>query len=108
MPRDETSDVVLAFLIGAALGVGATLLMRSDDRFEARRVLQDLGVMRRRSRLDSAREAGEDMVNVGRRAVANVREEAAEIVSAARDELLHAARRTLKEARRAAARGRGS
>src|SRR5690606_18206109 len=72
MPRDETSDVVLAFLIGAALGVGATLLMRSEDHVDARRVLRDLGVMRRRSRLESARDAGEEMVDVGRRAVATV------------------------------------
>lgn len=108
MPRDETSDVVLAFLIGAALGVGATLLMRSEDHVDARRVLRDLGVMRRRSRLESARDAGEEMVDVGRRAVATVRDEAAEIVGAAREELIHAARRTLEEAKRAAARARRS
>lgn len=108
MPSDETSDVVLAFLIGAALGVGATLLMRNEEHLDARRVLQDLGVMHRRSRLESARDTGEEIVDVGRRAVATVRDEAAEIVSAARDELVDVARRTLKEAKRAAARARRS
>lgn len=106
MARDDTSDMVLAFLIGGALGVGATLLMRGEDRIDPRQLLRDAGLARRRKPLDRARDTGEEIIEVGRRAVANVREEAADIVTAARDELLHTARRSLREARRAAKRAR--
>lgn len=104
MARDDTTDIVAAFLIGAALGVGALLLLRDEDRRDISRLI---GKVQRRPQskpaqvLSAARDTGQDLVRVGRRTAATLRDDAAEIVAAARDEIRSAARDGIRRVRRA-------
>jgi hypothetical protein len=103
MGRDETTDIVAAFLIGAALGIGATFLLRGDDEGEVVRALRKLRKQRPRQRatraLSAARSAGEDLVGSGRNAAAALRDDASEIVASARKEILSLAREGVRRVR---------
>jgi hypothetical protein len=106
MGRDDTTDIMAAFLIGAALGIGATLLLRDDDDGEIARIVSQLRKRRRKRRprvLRAARAAGEELVDSGRKTAAGLRDDAAEIVASAREEILSLARegvRRVSDARR--------
>lgn len=101
MARDETTDIVAAFLIGAALGLGATLLLRDDDETEIARIL---AALRKRSRparrmLGTARGHGDDLIDAGRRVASTLRDDAADIVASARAEISSLAEDGVKRVR---------
>lgn len=104
MARDEGTDMIAAFLIGAALGIGATLLLKEDEsevqRF-VRRVRRSGG--RNRHPLTAVRHRGEDLVDAGRRTAAALRDEAAEIVATARREIRSATQDGIRRVRKARA-----
>lgn len=104
MARDDTTDILAAFLIGAALGLGATLLLRDDDDREIARIMRALHRRGRRSPVQRiagvARGTGDDLVAMGRRVASTLRDEATEIVASARDELLDLAKDGAKQARK--------
>lgn len=105
MARDDTPDIVAAFLIGAVLGIGATLLLRDDDG-DVKQLLHTLGRRRqRRSRparaLAAVRDGGMDIVETGRRTAAALRADAEEIVASARNEIMQIARKGARQARNA-------
>ncbi len=104
MARDDSTDMIAAFLIGAALGIGATLLLREDES-DMQRLVRRLRRAGGRSghALSAARDRGEDLVNAGRRTAVALRDEAAEIVAAARDEIRSAARDGVRRVRKARA-----
>jgi hypothetical protein len=104
MGRDDTTDIVAAFLIGAALGIGATLLLREDDEGDIARIVHQLRKRRRKrgpGALRAARTAGEELMDSGRQAVTGLRDDAAEIVASARDEILALARDGVRRVRAA-------
>jgi gas vesicle protein len=119
MAKDETADLVTAFLIGAALGIGATLLIRSEPESDAERILRQIGVARKRGAkrmraahsavsdgIHAARERSKPMARAGRDALGGFRDEISALVDAARDEIVHTARDTVREARSALKRRR--
>src|SRR5690606_42039589 len=50
MAQHDARDFVAAFVVGAALGVGATLLLRPEPPTRARRLLRELDPYRKRLR----------------------------------------------------------
>ncbi len=115
MAKQDTKDFVAAFAIGAALGVGAALLLRGEDHDQAHRVLRRTTPLRREAarRVRLARKhltkhmrdtgsAGEDLLETGREALGLFRGQVAEIIASARADIARAVRESMREARRAA------
>jgi gas vesicle protein len=115
MAKQETADFLTAFAIGTVLGVGATLLLRSGREADHERLLSELRPLRkgavkqlRRARAGAATGAhaaeqlGTDLLETGRSVLSDFREEIADIVSSARDEIIESARHGVKRARRGA------
>ena len=115
MARQDTVDFVTAFAIGAVLGVGATLLLRGDNRSDAEKLIRELEPLRRKAgkqmrrarkgwtrRVRSAGDATQQAAGAGREALGALRGQVADIVDTARREIRHAARQSVREAKRAA------
>jgi hypothetical protein len=122
MQNEERTDLLIAVAIGAALGIGATLLLRGGaaDR-NVRVVLRELEPLRRdvhrrmadaRSELrggsDRIARAGGAAAAATRGALDAFREEVADIVSEARDEIVRTARTAARDGQRALRRARRS
>jgi gas vesicle protein len=116
--RDKT-DLWTALAVGAVVGIGAALLLRSSDQPETRRLLRTLRPVQERARRavkNASRQLeqraqelgsrGEDLVDQGTDALADLRRDAAEIVGQAREELEQIARKSLKQVRMTARRAR--
>ncbi len=101
MARNETTDMVAAFVIGAALGVAATLLLK-DDEPDSRGLAQALRVVRqrRRRRLRLPSRAQDGLMDKGRRAAGTLRDHAARVVAAAGKDFLDAALSGARRSRR--------
>jgi hypothetical protein len=119
MAQQDTVDFVTAFAIGAVLGVGATLLLRADPPTRTERVLRELrpigkaaGKRMKRAKKDMRRgaraagAAGDEVYAAGREALGEFSGQVADIIAAAREEIVEAARDGVREARRAARRVR--
>ena len=105
MPRQDTNDLLTAFAIGTALGVGATLLLRPRPKSARERLMRELKPGRRRKPVPAdavrvprrpmeAEEASglaEEVISVGRELLDEFRDEVQRILTDARDELRHAA-----------------
>lgn len=107
MARDDSTDMFAAFLIGAALGIGATLLLKEDDETDIQRLVRrvrKLGGRQPGRAVAAARDRGEDLVQAGRKTAVALREEAADIVAAARDEIQSIARDGVQRVRKARSR----
>jgi hypothetical protein len=115
MAKQETADFLTAFAIGTVLGVGATLLLRSGREADHERLLAELRPLRKRaakqlrraragaaSRAHAAEELGTEFIETGRSVLSDFRDEVADIVSSARDEILASARHGVKRAGRRA------
>jgi len=103
MARDETTDFLTAFAVGAVLGAGATLLLRGGRPKTAKeRLLRELkpyyrkkigggkmarGVRRGRA---AAADMADDAIDTGRELLSEFRDEVKRIVEDARDELVEA------------------
>jgi len=116
--RDKT-DLWTALAVGAVVGIGAALLLRSTDQPEAKRLLRSLRPVQERARrvVKNASEQlerstrglsrrGEDLLEQGTDALSDLRRDAAKIVAQAREELEAIAQNSLKQARRTARRAR--
>jgi hypothetical protein len=118
MDREDTLDLVAAFVIGAVLGIGATLLLRGDPPTRTDRVPSQLKRVSRSGRgpadarhgagrgVRAVRAAGGAALRSGRDALDTLRGDVADLVSAARDEVARSARDTVREARAALERAR--
>jgi gas vesicle protein len=117
MAKQETSDFLTAFAIGTVLGVGATLLLRSGKETETERILRELKPLRKRASkqikraragvadgAEAAERFGSEILDTGRSVLSQFRDEIADIVTSARDEIVDAARDTVKGARKSARR----
>ncbi len=107
MDDRESVELVAAFAVGAILGVGATLLLRSEPSLPHRltRRLEKSG--RRLSRRAQAAgrgagDAGEALASTGREVLHRFRGEVEELVSAAREQLAQDVYDQLRGARREA------
>jgi gas vesicle protein len=116
--RDKT-DLWTALAVGAVVGIGAALLLRSADEPQTQKLLRTLRPVQQRARR-VAREAGrqlerttgrisrrgEDLLEQGSDALSELRRDAARIVARARHELEDIAETSVKQARRTARRAR--
>lgn len=116
--RDRT-DLWTALAIGAVVGVGAALLLRSGDESETERLLKRFTPVQKGAKraVRSAKRqigrkarsmghAGEELLHDATDALGDLRKDAAKIVEQARRELQDVASSSLKEARRTARRAR--
>ncbi|MFO7259538.1 MAG: hypothetical protein DIU52_000180 [bacterium] len=117
MAQHGARDFVAAFAVGAALGVGAALLLRPEPPTRTERLLRELTPYRKRLRKHVRRasrrlrgrgdELKDEMLAIGRDFLRDLRAEANEIVAQARAELVRAVEdevaRTRRERRRAQA-----
>jgi gas vesicle protein len=102
MARQDTTDFLTAFAVGAVLGIGATLLLRSRPETAKERLLRELkphyrkkigggrgarGVRRSRA---AAVDMADDAIDTGRELLSEFRDEVKRIVEDARDELVEA------------------
>lgn len=101
MPQRDTGDFATAFAIGAALGIGATLLLRPRRSSRAERLLKEIEPYRkqaaRRARRARKRvragsrertERGSELVAAGRDRVGEFRGGLSDLLSGARDGLV--------------------
>ena len=103
MARQDTTEFLTAFAVGAVLGIGATLLLRPEPKTAKERLMRELKPYRkqmRRSAGEVARgvrrgraatgEMADDAIDAGRELLSEFRDEVKRIVSEARDELAEA------------------
>lgn len=116
--RDKT-DLWTALAVGAVVGIGAALLLRSADEPQAERLLRTLRPVQQRARRvakDASkqlgrssrriRRGGEELLEQGSDALSELRKDAAKIVAQARNELEEIAQSSVKQARRTVRRAR--
>jgi len=116
--RDKT-DLWTALAVGAIVGIGAALLLRSSDESETHKLLGSLKPAQQRAKrvvTKASRELGErtrglgqrgeDLLEQGVEALGDLRRDAAKIVAQARQELEDIAQSSVKEARRTARQAR--
>lgn len=100
MNRDQTSDYVTAFVIGTIVGVGAALLLAPDPPTRRDKIMKELKPYRKKlrkrttqARKDLGKQASaagdfrDELLAAGRAVVKDLREEVADLVAQARDEI---------------------
>ena len=117
MDRDQSTEFLSVFVVGALIGVGAALLFAPKPPTRRERIMKELKPYRKKldKRTAGARKAvgkqaasaadwGEEMVEASRAVVSDMRDEIASMVADARDEIadsvadqLDAARKSLKK-----------
>ncbi|HUE76404.1 MAG TPA: YtxH domain-containing protein [Longimicrobiales bacterium] len=99
--RDEhNGEFVVAFAVGALIGVGAALLLAPDPPTRREKIMKELKPYRKtlRKKTSSARkqvgrrasaaaDLGDELISAGRAVAADLREEIADLVSEARSEI---------------------
>jgi gas vesicle protein len=116
--RDKT-DLWTALAVGAVVGIGAALLLRSADEPETKGLLRTLRPIQQRARrvaTEASRQIdhstrslgrrGEDLIEQGAGALTDLRQDAARIVAQARQELEDIAQNSVKRAKRTARQAR--
>ena len=113
MPENDSVDILTAFAIGAMIGVGATLLLRSDPETTTDRIVKGFKPIARRVR-KAAGQAGKEygkslrltgratsrLGGAGKDAMEDLQSQIEDILSSAREELTDTARKQMKAARR--------
>ncbi|HEX7089754.1 MAG TPA: hypothetical protein VF192_06430 [Longimicrobiales bacterium] len=109
MAQHDARDFVAAFVVGAALGAAAALLLRPEPPTRAQRILRDLDPYRKRigkrvrrmSRgLTNRRGLKADLLSLGRDLLQDLRAEADQIVADARAEISRAVEEEVERTRR--------
>ena len=103
MARSETNDFLVAFAVGAVLGAGATLLLRSHPKTAKERLLRELKPYRRKLSRGARRverglrrarrgpaDIADDAIDTGRELLSEFREEVKRIVADAVEEVTEA------------------
>ena len=101
MARQDTTDFLTAFAVGAVLGNGATLLLRGRPQSAKERLLRELKPHSRKKigggraargvrRARTAAGMADDAIDTGRELLSEFRDEVKRIVEDARDELVEA------------------
>jgi gas vesicle protein len=118
MTNDHTTEYVTAFVVGALLGVGAALLLAPDPPSRRQRLVKELkpyGKKLRKNATKVRKEAGhqaaavgewsEELVKASRAVLEDLREEVAELVADARDDIASAVEGQLDSAHKSLRRG---
>jgi hypothetical protein len=113
MPENDSVDILTAFAIGAMIGVGATLLLRSEPETTSEKVLKQLRPIGRTARkaagragrhygksIREARRATSELGAGGKEVIDDLQQQIEDVLASAREELGDAARRQLKLARK--------
>jgi gas vesicle protein len=117
--RDEiTGEFVVAFAVGALLGVGAALLLAPDPPTRREKVMKELEPYRKKlrkktasarkqvgKRASAAADVGDELVAAGRAVAADLRDEIAELVAEARSEIAATVENQLEAAQGALKKG---
>ncbi len=111
MSDDKTTEYVTAFIVGAALGVGAALLLAPDPPTRRERVMKEIKPYRKKlqkktkklrknasRQLAATGDWGEDLAAASRAVVEDLREEVADLVADARDQIANALETQLESA----------
>lgn len=119
MTNENTNEFVVAFAVGALLGVGAALLLAPDPPTRREKIMKELKPYRKKlrkgtksarkelgKRASVASDYGEELVAAGRAVAEDLREEVADLVAEARSEITATVESQLDDARRALKRGR--
>lgn len=123
MAQQETNDFVTAFVIGAVVGVGATLLLKPDPPTRTERVMKGLEPYRKRMRKSTKRarkglshgagaaaDLSQELAGASRQVLGDFRSELSELLAEAREEISDAiadqVRTTRKGVRRSSKRWR--
>jgi gas vesicle protein len=120
MARQDTTEFLTAFAVGAVLGIGATLLLRPEPKTAKERLMRELKPYRKRVRKSAGRmarelrkgraatgEIADDAIDAGRELLGEFRDEVRRILSEARDELAEAMVERRGEERRTTERRKG-
>ncbi|MBW3554171.1 MAG: hypothetical protein KY466_11700 [Gemmatimonadetes bacterium] len=100
MKNDTSTEFVMAFAVGALLGVGAALLLAPDPPTRREKLMNELKPYRKKlgkktasarkqmgRRASAAADMGDDLVEAGRAVAKDLREEVADLVAEARSEI---------------------
>ena len=109
----DSVDILTAFAIGAMIGVGATLLLRSTPETRTERIMKQLRPVARKARkavhragsnysksLRMARRATGELGEGGKEVIDELQQQMEDVLASAREELGDAARKQLKLARK--------
>lgn len=118
MRNDSSSEFLMAFAVGALLGVGAALLLAPEPPTRREKLMKDLKPYRKKlskktasarktagRRASAAAEIGEELVEAGRAVARDLREEVAELVADARSEIAATMETQLEAAQHALSKG---
>lgn len=129
MRNESSSEFVIAFAVGALLGVGAALLLAPDPPTRRERLAKELKPYRKKlqkrtsaarkelgkrtssarkelgKRASSAVDVGDELVAAGRAVARDLREEVADLVAEARSEIAATVETQLESAQRALRKG---
>jgi gas vesicle protein len=118
MTEDHTTEYVTAFVVGAIVGVGAALLLAPEPPTRRERVMKDLKPYRKKLRKQTAKmrkqagkqmsaagDWGEDLAAASRVVVQDLRDEMAQLMADARDEIADAMETQLESAHSSLRRG---
>ena len=100
MNQDQTTEYVTAFLIGAAVGIGAALLLAPEPPTRREKIVKELKPYRKKIRKRTAKARKEmgrqasavadfrdEMLAAGRDVIRELRSDVADLVADARDEI---------------------
>jgi len=112
--ENDSVDLLTAFAIGAMIGVGATLLLRSDPPTAGERFMEGVRPIARKARraatragkryskgLGLTREATRDLGGASKEVLEDLQKQVEDILDSARSELGRSARQQLRTARKA-------
>ena len=113
MAENDSVDILTAFAIGAMIGVGATLLLRSEPETTTERIVKGFRPIARKARkaalrarkdygkgVRTTRRATAELGGAGKVVLDDLQKQIEEVLASAREELSDTARRQLKVARR--------
>lgn len=114
MAENDSVDLFTAFAIGAMIGVGATLLLRSEPETRTERILKGVRPIAHKARKAAkragsryarsvalSRQATRDLGSSTRDVIDDLQKEVEDILASARNELGKTARQQLRSARKA-------
>ena len=100
MTKDSSSEFVMAFAVGAMLGIGAALLLAPDPPTRREKLMKELKPYRKKlkkrtasarkgvgRRASAAADMGDELMEAGRAVARDLREEVADLVAQARSEI---------------------
>ena len=118
MNKDSSNEFMMAFAVGALLGVGAALLLAPDPPTRREKLMKELKPYRKKlkkgtasarkqmgRRASAAADVGDELVEAGRAVARDLRDEVADLVAEARSEIASTVEHQLEAAQDALRKG---